>query len=73
MTDCATRLAEAESALHKVQIGGATVEVQDGDFRVRYSPANVSALEAYVARLKAECGPDAQKTANARKPFRVVF
>jgi hypothetical protein len=73
MTDCATRLAEAESALHKLQLGQASVEVWDGDFRVRYTPASISALEAYVARLKAECGTDAQKTANARKPFKVVF
>lgn len=59
MADTATlqaRLAEAEDALHRLKIGGGVAEVQTDNERVKYSPANVAALETYIADLKRELG-----------------
>ncbi len=72
-TDCATRLAEAEAALHKLVTGTQAVEVWDGEYRTRYTAASQSSLEAYIARLRAECGTDAQRAAGTRRPFGVRF
>lgn len=73
--DCATRLAEAEAAKHNLTIGKAVAEIWDGEFRKRYTQANVSDLDAYIARLKAECGcaDGSANAAQVRRPFRVSF
>ena len=66
----AQRLVEAEAALHTLLVGGAVVEVtdQNGE-RVRYSTANASRLEAYIARLKAEIAG----LSGPVRPMRPVF
>ncbi len=49
-----TRLAEAESAFHKLVIGGQAVEIQHGDMRKRYTPGEAGELASYIDRLKSE-------------------
>lgn len=46
-------LAEARAALHALQIGQSAVEIRDsnGD-SIRYTPANVSRLRAYIGELE---------------------
>ncbi len=71
MTDPAvlqTRLAEAEEALHLVELGqSATVISYDGH-RTEYTPANAGSLRRYIAQLN-------RKLDNASGPSsrRVVF
>lgn len=45
-------LAEARTALHKLEIGQAAVEVMVDGYLVRYQRADVYKLEAYIARLE---------------------
>lgn len=49
------RLTEAEAALHALATGKSVAEVTDSSGeKVRYSAANASRLERYIADLKAE-------------------
>jgi len=53
MSDDATRLAEAEAALHKLRTGGQRVRVKDASGReIQYQPAEFRDLEAYIDTLK---------------------
>lgn len=60
MTDTATleaRLAEAETALHQLEIGGRVVRVRASDGKqVEYAAAEIGPLRAYVASLKRQLG-----------------
>ena len=54
MASCAqlaTWLTAAEAALHAVEIGGKVEVLAYGDKRLQYTPANVTELRRYVARL----------------------
>ena len=52
-----TYLVEAERALHSLVLGVSAVEVRDSNGEsIRYTPANVSRLKAYIADLKAQIG-----------------
>ena len=53
MTDPATRLAEAETALHDLQRGVGIVRIvdQNGE-QISYRPGQVAMLSAYVGTLK---------------------
>jgi len=70
MTDCATKLAEAKDALHKLQLGAAVVRVTVDGQTVEKKPADIGALRVYVAELEAECGGS---TIIRRAPGRVVY
>lgn len=73
-TTCEDKLAEAKAALHDLQIGKSTVEVWDGDYRVRYTAATVSGLQAYIAQLEAQCGSTATGCgASTRRPITFRF
>lgn len=50
--DTGALLREAQQALHKLRTGTAVVEVDCGDYRTRFTPANVENLQAYVAELQ---------------------
>lgn len=50
----AERLAAAETALHSLITGTLAVEVDTGDFRTRFTQADVTKLQAYIAQLKQE-------------------
>ena len=53
-------LAEAVTALHKLKLGKAAVEVEADGRRVRYERTNIADLEGYVEELRnavAGCKP----------------
>ena len=53
MTTPQQRLAEAEAAYHALSLGRAVVEVRDSNGElVKYGPASLSALTAYIAELR---------------------
>ena len=55
MTTCAeyaTRLGEAETALHKLSIGSAIETIQDGVERLTYKATDMAKLQAYVTFLQ---------------------
>ncbi|WP_449246559.1 gpW family head-tail joining protein [Desulfarculus baarsii] len=57
MADLATlkaRLAEAETALHQLNMGLGLVSVTYGDQRVDYNRGGVGALRLYISELQAE-------------------
>lgn len=57
MADLATlqaRLSEAETALHKLNLGAQEMQVDHGDMRVAFTKASVGDLQRYVADLKAQ-------------------
>jgi len=49
-----TRLTEAETAYHRLQIGSQEESIGLGDMQVRYTKANADQLAAYIAGLKTE-------------------
>ena len=54
MTDTLTpsdQLAQAQAALHAVLIGRQSVEIMVDGRTVKYGPANINQLKAYVAQL----------------------
>lgn len=64
-----TRLAAAENAYHNLMIGHSVAELRDQNGEmVRYTPASVSRLAAYIDQLKIELG---QKYPSA--PARVFY
>jgi len=71
MADCATRLTEAQDALHKLKMGRsiASTRTPDGAEKT-YRKADIPRLEAYVRELEAECG---SSTGSRRAPARVVY
>jgi hypothetical protein len=50
----AEKLASAETALHSLITGTLAVEVDTGDFRTRFTQADVAKLQAYIGQLKQE-------------------
>lgn len=59
MTDTATltvRLTEAEDALHRLRTGATVVEIRTETESVKYAPAEVAGLAAYVRSLKQQLG-----------------
>lgn len=59
MADTATLqawLAEAEAALHQLEMGRAEVSVSYNGKMVTYKGTERAALQAYIAKLKAELG-----------------
>lgn len=63
------RLAQAEAALHSLNIGTAVVEVRDATGEsVRYTSANSARLRAYIADLKAQIAGT-----SARLPMTPIF
>ena len=68
------RLAEAEEAYHKLQIGESAAEVRDSNGEsVRYTQANQGRLRAYIAELKAQIAAEAAGTARVTGPLRPIF
>lgn len=59
MTDTAileVRLAEAEAALHQLQIGKSTVSVSYDGKSVSYSAARIADLQSYILTLRSQLG-----------------
>lgn len=71
MTECATLLAEAKAALHKLQTGKSVASVTDNSGRaVTYTQANIEKLQAYVRELEGECGDTAGRGRRGAIMFR---
>lgn len=67
------RLAEAENALHLLQIGQSVVEARDESGEsVRMTAANVGRLKSYIADLRAQLGLACIATAQ-RGPMRIRY
>ena len=50
----ADRLAEAQLALHRLQIGQAFVKVSVAGYMTEFRPADIDKLQAYVSELEAQ-------------------
>ena len=48
------RIAEAEQALHQLQIGKAVAKISRGGKTLEFTQANVSQLQTYLNQMKAE-------------------
>ncbi|EIY4766829.1 phage tail protein [Vibrio cholerae] len=59
--DKQTCLSEAERAYHLLAIGQHVRLVREDGTTVEYSPANISQLDAYIQRLRAELGQVTQR------------
>lgn len=69
-----TRLAEAEEAYHKLLIGAKEVSVNVGNFgSVTYNQTSRTALEAYIADLKAKLAEAEGTSTGRRRIIRVEF
>ena len=70
----AERLAEAESALHRLIIGRGVVEVTDANNeRVSYSRTSLAALRAYIADLRRQIAGAVQPTSFTFKTSKGLF
>lgn len=65
-----TRLDEAETALHQLLVGKASVSLSYQGESVTFTAADEARLRAYIAQLKAELGLTTRPRAAAR---RVIF
>ncbi len=61
------RIAEAEQALHQLQIGKAVAKISRGGKTVEFTQANVSQLQTYLNQMKAE------QAGSRRRPMRVCL
>lgn len=61
------RIAEAEQALHQLQIGKAVAKISRGGKTVEYTQANVPQLQTYLNQMKAE------QAGSRRRPMRVYL
>lgn len=70
----AQRLAEAEDAYHRLQIGESAAEVRDSNGEsVRYTQANVARLRSYIAELKGLIAAEASGRPQVTGPLRPIF
>lgn len=68
MTDTATltaRLAEAETALHKLMTGAKVVSVKSDVGETRYTETETAQLRAYIAELKTQLGQTGKRRGTA--------
>lgn len=74
LTALKLKIAEAETAYHRLMLGGAVVEVtdQNGE-KVRYAQANRSGLYSYIQTLKALLPSDDAARPTSGPPLRFSF
>lgn len=69
-----TRLAEAEEAYHKLLIGAKEVSVNVGNFgSVTYNQTSRTALETYIADLKAQLAAAEGTSVGRRRIIKICF
>lgn len=68
-----TRLAEAEAARHALMVGERAVSVRYNDREVRFTPADMGKLDAYIAQIKSTLAADAVDNTTQRRPFTVQW
>lgn len=59
--DTSALLREAQIALHKLRTGISVVEVDCGDYRAKFTPANLENLMAYVSELQQRLAGNPQR------------
>lgn len=75
MADCATlatRLTQAETALHALETGRQVVSLRLGEKQQQYTPASVDKLRAYIASLKTQVDACNGVRTNRRRIMRVL-
>lgn len=75
MTTCAewaTKLAEADAALHKLLLGGKVEVLRDGEKTLQYSAANLGELRRYVEYLQAKVDACNGATPNKKRIVRFI-
>lgn len=70
--ELATRLAQAETALHALETGSKVERVQYGEKLVSYTPASIDQLRRYVARLTDDVARCSGSSAARRRAFGVI-
>lgn len=76
MSDLATlqtRLAEAESAYHRLLTGSLEESIGLGDMQVRYSRAEAPRLGAYISQLRSEVAALGGTTGTRRRAITVTL
>lgn len=63
------RLAEAESALHELMIGGRGVSISSGGKSVAFTAADTGRLQTYINQLKRQLGIEVPLA----RPIRPIF
>lgn len=66
---CETDLADAKAARHALLTGKQMVRARYEGTDVQFTPADLPALERYIARLEAECGSPSGRG----EPFGVIW
>lgn len=69
----AQKLAAARAALHDLRLGRSAVEVDFGDYRAKFTPANEPRLAKYVADLEAEVAASTPAAAPRRGAIGFIF
>lgn len=75
MTTCAewaAKLAAAEAALHKLNLGRGVASIGDGEDQITYSKANRTDLMAYIEYLQAKVDSCNGRRAFRRRAFGVI-
>lgn len=73
-TDVATRLTEAQNALHEIMTGKAVRRwVDQNGEQMEYSRANIGQLQSYITALKAEQSECLGAASGYRGPLRFSF
>jgi hypothetical protein len=67
LTTLQTRLAEAETAYHRLMTGSLEESIGLGDMQVRYTRADMTALAVYIAQLKSDVDAAGGTSAGARR------
>lgn len=77
MADLATLqtwLTAAETARHSLAVGSKAEELlYEGKGRVRYTPANATALDAYIASLKSRIAALSGEATQRVRPIHLTF
>lgn len=67
------KLDALKDALQKLAEGKQVVEAWDGDFRVRYTPANADEMRRQIADLQAAIDAANGLCPNVRRPLRLIL
>lgn len=76
MTDTTTLrtwLSQAETARHKLVTGSKVERLQHGDKYTQFTPANLAALDSYIASLKSQLAAADGAPTQVRRPINLTY